>query len=129
VRNKRIPQVQRFTIVLERYIFEYRICAEITLLKYDIHVLITGGSLPHTGAVSMYFDGEQDGSIQPEGHKDKVVADLWSKKLSEEFHCRVTTVCGIHYERLSEKGIAEIVSVTEEMLAEAISEIRREESQ
>jgi hypothetical protein len=73
----------------------------------------------------MYCDGREEGSIQPEGHKEKVVADLWSQTLSEKFHCRATTVCGIHYDNLDKKEIMEIVSVTQEMLTEAVIGIRR----
>jgi hypothetical protein len=120
-----MQQIQRLIFGIDRCIYGYRIRAEITLLKSDIHVLLTGGSIPHTGAVSMYCDGKKDGNIQPEGHKEKELAELWSKTLSEEFHCRATTVCGIHYDNLDEKKIKEIVSVTEEMLTEAVSGVRR----
>lgn len=111
-------------LLLERNLYGYDILAEVTLLKEDIHILLTGGSLPHTGAVSMYCDGREDGAIQPEGHKEKTVSDSWSRRLSEEFHCRVTTVCGIHYENLTKEEILQIVSVTEEMQTEAVRKIK-----
>lgn len=111
-----------------RNLYGHAVCAEIMLLENDIHILLTGGSLPHTGAVSMYCDGREDGTIQPEGHRDKTVSDRWSQRMSQEFHCRVTTVCGIHYDKLTKDEITQVVSVTDEMLAEAmqkISDIRR----
>lgn len=125
---KRIERLEDGKLSLESRLFGYDILAEVTLLKEDVHVLLTGGSLPHTGAVSMYCDGREDGEIQPEGHRDKTVSDRWSRVLSAEFHCRVTTVCGIHYDHLTKDEITRVVSVTDEMLAEAvqkISDIRR----
>lgn len=114
-------------IVSERKLYGYVICAEVTFLKEDIHVLLTGGSLPHTGAVSMYCNGRKDGVIQPEGHKDETLSDRWSRRLSEEFHCRTTVVCGIHYENLTKGEIVGIISVTEDMLEEVIR--KRKEKQ
>lgn len=111
-------------LLLERKLYGYDILAEVTLLKEDIHILIVGGSLPHTGAVSMFCEGREDGAVQPDGHKDKTVSDKWSRTLSAEFHCRVTTVCGIHYDHLTKDQIRHIVGVTDEMLAEAAEEIR-----
>lgn len=113
-------------IQIVRNLYGCDICAEITLLKNDIHVLITGGSLPHTGAVSMYCNGKQEGAIQPEGHRDKVVADRWSQRLSEEFCCRVTAVCGIHYDKLATDEIRQVVFVTDEMLQEASEWIEKQ---
>lgn len=107
-------------ILAERSLYGYVIQAELTLLKKDIHALIIGGSLPHTGAVSMYCDGREDGAIEPDGHKDKTVANIWGRRLSEEFHCRATVVCGIHYDNLTKDEIMQIVSMTEEMLEEII---------
>lgn len=112
-------------IVIKKELFGFEIVAETTLLSNDIHVLITGGSLPHTGAVSMYHDGTSDGFIQPLGHKDKTISELWSKNLSEEFHCRVTTVCGIHYDNLTFEQIMRVVSTTEKMLEETIFHINK----
>lgn len=112
-------------IIIKKELFGFEIVAETTLLPNDIHVLITGGSLPHTGAVSMYYDGKSDGFIQPTGHKDKAISELWSKKLSEEFHCRVTTVCGIHYDNLILEQIMIVVSTTEKMLEDTIFQINK----
>lgn len=100
----------------------YLIEATMTLLKEDIHILLVGGSLPHTGAVAMYCNGISEGLLQPQGHKDGVVAERWAKTFSEVFHGRATVVCGIHYDELSKEQIAEIVSLTDEMLLDAIAE-------
>lgn len=110
-------------ILLKTDLYGYDICAEITLLKEDIHVLLTGGCLSHTGAVSMYFNGRLEGTIQPEGHKDQLVSDIWGKQLSEKFSCRVTVVCGIHYDDLKKNEIRKIVLFTEELLEKAVGEI------
>lgn len=122
-----MKDIEKTVLVAGRKLYGYDIRAEVTLLKEDIHVLITGGSLPHVGAVSVYCDGSEEGWIQLPGHKEKIVADHWSRVLSEECCCRVTTVCGIHYDDLSKKDIAQIISAMEELLLEILYSIRKEQ--
>jgi hypothetical protein len=89
----------------------------------DIHILLTGGCLPHTGAVSIFERGKELGSIQLPGHKDGVVSSRWAKELSERFPHKVTVVCGIHYDNASGSMIQEIVKHTEYMLQEVIKNL------
>ena len=112
------------TFTLEQKLMDYPITACITLLNEDIHVLLTGGSLPHTGAVAMYQAGEEDGTIQPAEHRDLVLAKLWAESLSCWFLCRVTVVCGIHYDGIGSTEIARIVSVCSDLLQQAIRSIQ-----
>jgi hypothetical protein len=90
-------------------------------MKQDIQVLLSGGSLPHTGAVAVYKDGQCEGVIQPEGHKEQVIAEKWSRILSEKSQERVTTLCGIHYDNLKPDEIQQVLSVTDEMLEEVLA--------
>ncbi|MBU3112614.1 prenylated flavin chaperone LpdD [Clostridium lacusfryxellense] len=82
-------------------VYGYDIEANITAMSSDIHILLTGGCLPHTVAVSIFEDVKEVGFIQLDGHKDGLVSSKWAKKISEEFHCRVTVVCGIHYDNVT----------------------------
>lgn len=115
-------KIQNYKV--QRLVCEHIIEACITKMEHDIHVLLTGGSLPHTGAVSIFEEGIEAGSILLKGHKDGVVGSRWGKELSEKFRCRVTVVCGIHYDGASGSMIEEILGKTEDMLQEAAKVIK-----
>ncbi len=108
---------------VQRQVYGYDIEACITKMDRDIHILLTGGCLPHTGAVSIFEEGKEAGAIQLRGHKDGVVSSRWAKELSEIFPCRVTVVCGIHYDNASGRMLQEIVGQTEDMLQEVIKNL------
>lgn len=112
------------TFTLERSLMDHPITACVTLLDKDIHVLLTGGSLPHTGAAAMYCNGQPDGTIQPREHRDLVLAKIWAESLSCWFQCRATVVCGIHYDGIGSTEIARIVTVSSELLQQAIRSIQ-----
>ena len=119
-------------ICITRDLYGCSITAWVTLFPQDIHVLLAGGQLPHTGAVSMYRNGIAEGVIQPEGHRERALTDWWAKVLSREFTGRATVVSGVHYDNARPDQIAAIVSVTEDMLAEALScigKIKKEEKE
>lgn len=119
-------------IQIARSLYGHPITARVTLLPRDIHVLLTGGQLPHVGASSLFWKGEAEGAIQPAGHREQALTDRWAEALSRRFGCRAAVVGGIHYDNASPEQIAEIVSITEEMLEEAsrcIQEIKKEEQQ
>lgn len=111
-------------LIIKSQVYGYDIEADITSMNSDIHILLTGGSLPHTGAVSIFEDGKEAGNIQLRGHKDALVSDRWANKISEEFHCRVTVVCGIHYDNATGGMLKKIVEHTEKMLNQAIENLR-----
>jgi 4-hydroxy-3-polyprenylbenzoate decarboxylase len=111
---------QIFTI--KRNVFGYEISARVTIWKQDMEILLTGGSLPHIGAVAVYRGGHREGVIQPEGHKELVIAEKWSSVLSERFGGRVTTVCGIHYDHLKPDDIEKVIQVADDMLAETLDQ-------
>lgn len=69
-------------IQVTRSLYGFTITACVTLFPQDIHVLLTGGQLAHTGAVSMYRAGIAEGAIQPEGHRERALTDRWAKALS-----------------------------------------------
>ena len=98
-------------IQVTRSLYGFTITACVTLFPQDIHVLLTGGQLAHTGAVSMCRAGIAEGAIQ---------TDRWAKALSRQFNCRATVVGGVHYDNARPDQIATIVSVTEDMLVETI---------
>ncbi len=108
-----------------RQLYGYNIEACITRMDWDIHILLTGGCLPHVGAVSIFKEGKEERSIQLPGHKDGVIGSRWAQKLSEIFPFEVTVVCGIHYDNASGSMIEEIVRQTDEMFYEVIKNLEK----
>lgn len=105
-------------------VYGYDIEAVITIMNSDIHILLTGGCLPHTGSVSIFEDVKEVGFIQLDGHKDGLVSRKWAKIISKEFHCRATVICGIHYDNASGKMLGEIVAHTEILLKKVINNLK-----
>lgn len=94
----------------------YSIDAACTVLDEGIHVLITGGSRTHVGAVSCAFCGEEVQTFQFPAHRDGAVSEAWAKALCLTFQTPVVVNCGIHYDNVTKCEIMEIMAVTEKLL-------------
>lgn len=105
---------------IKQQMYGHEIHAYIARMPKDIHILLTGGSLPHIGAISIFEEGLERTFVQLPDHKDGVVSQKWAKELSRLFKTKVTVNCGIHYDHLTKDKIQELVKLTEEMLKEAI---------
>lgn len=100
--------------------------ARVHLLDVGVHVLLIGGCRTHVGAVSHASPGECVQTIQFPTHREGVVSEQWAKALCEHLHCPVVVNCGIHYDHVSKADIMEIVSVTEHLLCNVMTEIAPE---
>lgn len=112
---------------MERHTKEYRVkkdvlgfemMAQVTQMPEEICVLLTGGSLPHTGSVSIFDKGKMLAGIVLEGHKDNYIGDLWAEEISLQRKCKVTVVCGIHYDHATKDMLQRIQKQAEQMLEE-----------
>jgi hypothetical protein len=59
------------------------------------------------------------------GHTDHVIGDKWARALADKLRVRAVVICGIHYDELSADGINEIVRLSDKMLGELLSLLRR----
>lgn len=112
---------------MERHTKEYRVkkdvlgfemMAQVTQMPEEICVLLTGGSLPHTGSVSIFDKGKMLAGIVLEGHKDNYIGDLWAEEISLQRKCKVTVVCGIHYDHATKDMLQRIQKQAEQILEE-----------
>lgn len=101
----------------------YSIEARVHVLDAGIHILLTGGCRTHVGAVSHAIPGEPVQTIQFPTHREGMVSERWAKVLCQRLNSPVTVNCGIHYDHVSKRDIQEIVSVTEELLRQAVDGI------
>ena len=114
-------------IQLEKMLMGYQLEARCSILDEGIHVLLTGGSRTHVGAVSFCFPGEQAQTVQFPGHRDGVVSEKWAECLCRKLDTPVTVNCGIHYDNVDKEDICRIVAETEEMLAQLEIQIRTQQ--
>lgn len=89
-----------------------------TLQRTDrgLCVLLTGGDVPHVGAVSL---SDESGRVQTLGlptHKDGFVSGKWAKELALRYHLPVSVTCGIHYDNATKKQIETIINSCDELL-------------
>lgn len=90
--------------------------------KEGVQVLLTGGTLPHIGAVVMALPRhslKKDGSLSsdcfilpvPE-HKDHIPAQSVAQSLAQAFEAPCVVTAGIHSDDMSEEEIKEILENT-----------------
>lgn len=93
--------------------------SEITVGR-DLLLLITGG-VRHIGAASTaYMDGETARvmtSAVPH-HKEHTISEAIALEVAAALNRTVTVVMGIHYDNLSKEGIAEVVRIVDERIAQ-----------
>ena len=100
---------------ISSHLFGRNITAQVLVLSQGIHISLFGGDLPHIGAVSI---AESEGGVytkQFSGHKEGVISSEWAKKLVEAGYSPVVVEAGIHYDQLSQEGIAQVLQLSENM--------------
>lgn len=101
---------------LEETLLGFPIQCSATVLDDGIHVLLTGGSHTHMGAISTCLPGEPPDTRVFPGHKEHYISEPWARTLADHFGVPVCVVCGIHYDNATEAQIAEIMDCTNGML-------------
>ncbi len=99
------------------------ITARVIQLPKGIQVTLSGGDLPHIGAVSI---AEPDGNIstnQFPSHREGGIAAEWAAALVNAGLAPAVVAVGIHYDNLSREGIAAVVQETQAMLAEVLARL------
>lgn len=112
-------------MVLQRELFGHAIWCQAEQLDSGLHVLVTGGCRTHIGAVSVAEPGKDTKTMTFPGHKDQFVSEPWAKALAEKTGARVCVVCGIHYDDATKEQIAEILRITDGLLAELLDRVER----
>lgn len=101
---------------LEETLFGFPIQCSATVLDDGIHVLLTGGSRTHIGAISTCLPGKAPETRVFPGHKEHYISEPWARALADHFGVPVCVVCGIHYDNATEAQITEIMDCTNGML-------------
>ena len=102
----------------------------------DLCVIVTGGTDPHIGSVSMSVPRtslDHTGKISSTtstynfiGHKDDMISNLFSSSLAAAFDENVVVMCGIHIDNINTNSINLIQSLSQELLADSIQALSKE---
>jgi hypothetical protein len=101
--------------------------AKVEKMEHGIVVILSGGDLPHVGAVSVADEQIGVCTIALPGHKDQYIGEVWAKQIYAKTHVPVSVTVGIHYDHITKAEIAEIQTLAQEMLEEIINQDIKEE--
>lgn len=116
--------MKQFTI--SRQLFGAEIRAWVRMGQDGTRASVSGGQLPHVGAVSVVNAEGECKTVQYPGHRDAAVSERWAKALAAAGFRPVMVEAGIHYDNLSREGIGQVLDLSEEMLAEALNRMQSE---
>jgi hypothetical protein len=105
---------------IKRVVLGKEIMSCVQWLEHGLQATVTGGDLPHIGAVSIADEQGQLATTRFPEHRDYVISERWAGKLYEAFSLPVVVTAGIHYDGIDRDGITEILAATDELLEEQI---------
>ena len=99
------------------------ITALVLQMSGGVHVSLYGGDLPHIGAVGI-VDTEGNCTVTEfPPHREGVVCQTWIDALSAVEIRPAVVEAGIHYDNLDNAGIRTVLSLTGELLGEALQHL------
>lgn len=110
-------------IHLSRIYRDRQILADYDSEKVPACLRLTGGDLPHVGAVGMI---QTDGSIEireEAGHKEGILCRIWCEALKRAGCIPLYMEAGIHYDHLPMSGILEVMKLADDLLEELMAEL------
>ena len=113
---------------------EYDITANVRLIGPDVLVAIWGGEKPHIGAVAMAQPRPslKDPDITSAtasvftyvGHKEDDLSKAAAEILAATLNTNVVVTAGIHWDKLSQKGIQQIIHNSEILIDLILAKVR-----
>jgi hypothetical protein len=96
----------------------HNITYKIDKTQSGIQVLLTGGDLPHIGAVSVIGPDTELHTVTFPGHKEAVISEKWAMEIFAHTDPKqpVVVSCGIHYDGITAEGIRLVIERTDELL-------------
>lgn len=121
-------------IVLEQETPRFDLLMSIVPMGKDLCVSLSGGDVPHIGAVAMAVPhpglrtpGKIDASVSMlcvTGHKEDSLARKVAFTLATLRNCTVSVSCGIHLEHGIEKEITDVLQAADALLERAIRSMK-----
>lgn len=94
-----------------------RIKADVTPLDTGIHLLVTGGTRTHVGAITLCHPGEEPRTILHGGsEEDAQLAELFAGSLMNLLHCPITVAAGIDFGEIARAEYPELAECIDNLL-------------
>ena len=109
----------------------YRVTARLERCGGDLNAVITGGELPHIGAVALaqYEPERQSATVSvltAYGHRDDAVASRFAKALAAAGRCCASAAAGIHVDGADAGDIAVLQANCEQCLSALLRELEEQ---
>ncbi len=113
---------------------KYKVCLYVLFCGKDASICISGGEVPHIGAVSVAVprksltgDGSDSASasvICITGHKEDELARCAALRLCTEWQCNVTVSAGVHINQANGDDLVILNKNIEELIEKLIEQVK-----
>jgi gallate decarboxylase subunit D len=90
----------------------------------DVCVIMTGGDIPHLGALTAASQSLSPETIVFNNHKENFVTEMVAKVMREEYTGNFVVCCGIHLENIEKQEISDVLDLCYQMTVELCDELR-----
>jgi hypothetical protein len=90
----------------------------------DLCVLITGGDTPHLGALTAASPETAPETIAFRDHKEFHVTEMAAERLRTAYGGNIAVCCGIHLDNIERQEIADVMTLTENLVGELCVRLR-----
>lgn len=90
----------------------------------DLCVLLTGGDVPHLGALTAASKEFTPQTIVFEGHKEQFVTEMASEILRNNYEGNFVICCGIHVDGITKQEISDVVDLCRDMIIELCERLK-----
>ena len=111
----------------------FKVVVEVKIIGDDLILSVWGGTMPHIGSISVSVPrpGLKDSTIMSStssvinliGHKDEVVARMFSEQLATKFNRNVIATAGIHIDDITEYQINIIMQNITDLCLDVINKL------
>lgn len=112
-------------INIDRNIGRININLKVMYVGEDLLIVLSGGDRPHIGAISYGGVNDENKTVALKHHRDDVISDLFSRKISSVFKGNYVICAGVHLDNITKDEILQVKSLSEELLEEIILIIRK----
>lgn len=115
------------------YYEQLRVGLHVEKMGEDLCATVSGGDKPHIGSIaiaeprqSLLGNGSRSSTVSTYnfvGHKDGEVANAMAHELAARLNCKVVVVCGLHYDKVSEKLFEQVNQLTVKMVEDIIAAV------
>jgi len=111
----------------------YKVTAEVRIIGDDLMISIWGGTAPHIGSIAVSLPrpslsndlktSSTSSVINIIGHKDEIVARMFSEKISSRFNKNAIATAGIHIDQIIDDQLSIIMNNISDLCKDIINKL------